>query len=31
MEMKSELYLRIMLLTNYMMEENLFVYVECSP
>ena len=30
MEMKSELYLRIILLTNYMMEENLVVYVECS-
>ena len=30
MEMKSKLYLRIILLINYMMEENLFVYVECS-
>ena len=30
MEMKSKLYLRIVLLINYMMEENLFVYVECS-
>ena len=29
MEMKSKLYLRIILLINYMMEENLFVYVEC--
>ena len=29
-EMKSKLYLRIILLINYMMEENLFVYVECS-
>ena len=28
--MKSKLYLRIVLLSNYMMEENLFVYVECS-
>ena len=28
--MKSKLYLRIILLINYMMEENLFVYVECS-
>ena len=30
MEMKSKLYLRILLLIYYMMEENLFVYVECS-
>ena len=30
MQMKSKLYLRIILLINYMMEENLFVYVECS-
>ena len=30
MEMTSRLYLRIILLINYMMEENLFVYVECS-
>ena len=30
MEMKSKLFLRIILLINYMMEENLFVYVECS-
>ena len=30
MEMKSKLHLRIILLINYMMEENLFVYVECS-
>ena len=30
MEMKSKLYLRIILLINYMMEENLFVHVECS-
>ena len=30
MEMKSKLYLRIILLINYMIEENLFVYVECS-
>ena len=29
--MKSKLYLRIMLLINYMMEENMFVYIECSP
>ena len=29
-EMKSKLYLRIILLIHYMMEENLFVYVECS-
>ena len=28
--MKSKLYLRTVLLSNYMMEENLFVYVECS-
>ena len=28
MEMKSKLYLRIILLINYIMEENLFVYVE---
>ena len=27
--MKSKLYLRIILLINYMVEENLFVYVEC--
>ena len=26
MEMKSKLYLRIILLINYMMEENLFLY-----
>ena len=31
MEIKSKLYLRIILLINYMMEENLFVYVEWSP
>ena len=30
MEMTRKLYLRIMLLINYMMDENLFVYVECS-
>ena len=30
MEMKSKLYLRIILLISYMMKENLFVYVECS-
>ena len=30
MEMKSKLYLRIILLINYIMEENLFVYVEYS-
>ena len=30
MEMTSRLYLRIILLINYMMEENLFVYVEWS-
>ena len=30
MEMKSKLYLRIILSINYMMEKNLFVYVECS-
>ena len=30
MEMKSKLYLRIILLINCMMKENLFVYVECS-
>ena len=30
MEMESKLYLRIILLINYMMEKNLFVYVECS-
>ena len=30
MEMKRKLYLRIILLINYMIEENLFVYVECS-
>ena len=30
MEMKSKLYLRIILIINYMMKENLFVYVECS-
>ena len=30
MEMKRKLYLRIILLSNYMMEENLFVYIECS-
>ena len=28
--MESKLYLRIILLINYMTEENLFVYVECS-
>ena len=28
MEMKSKFYLQIILLINYMMEENLFVYVE---
>ena len=28
MEMKSKLYFRIILLINYMMEENLFVNVE---
>ena len=28
MKMKSKLYLRIILLINYIMEENLFVYVE---
>ena len=28
MEMKSKLYLRIILLINYIMEENLFVYVD---
>ena len=28
MEMKSKLCLRTILLINYMMEENLFVYVE---
>ena len=27
---KLKLYLRIVLLINYMMEENLFVYVACS-
>ena len=31
MEMKGKLYLRILLLTNYMMEKNLFVNVEQSP
>ena len=37
MEMKNKSYLRIILmeyyitLLYYMMEENLFVYVECSP
>ena len=31
MEMKSKLYIKIVLLINYMMEKNLFVYVECSP
>ena len=31
MQMKSELYLRIMLLINFIMEENLFVNVEYSP
>ena len=30
-EMKSKLYLRVILLTNYMMGGNLFVYVEKSP
>ena len=28
MQMKSKLYLRIILLINYIMEENLFAYVE---
>ena len=28
MEMKSELCLRTVLLINYLMEENLFVYIE---
>ena len=31
MQMKSKLYLRIILLINYMIEENLFVNVELSP
>ena len=31
MEMKSNLYLRIILLINYIMKENLFVYAEWSP
>ena len=30
MEMKRKLYLRIVFLINYMTEDNLFVYVECS-
>ena len=30
MEIKRNIYLRIILLINYMMEKNLFVYVECS-
>ena len=30
MEMKSKLYLRIIVLINYKMKENLFVYVECA-
>ena len=30
MEMKRKLYLRIILLINYVMKENLWVYVECS-
>ena len=30
MEIKRKLDLRIILLINYMTEENLFVYVECS-
>ena len=30
MEMKSKLYLRIILLINYMMKESLFAYAECS-
>ena len=30
MEMKSKIYLQIILLINYMMEGNLFFYVECS-
>ena len=30
MEIKRKLYLRIILLTNYMIEENLFVYAEWS-
>ena len=30
MELKRKLYLRIILLINYMTEENLFVYAECS-
>ena len=29
-EIKIKLYLQIILLINYMAEENLFVYVECS-
>ena len=29
-EIKRKLYLRIILLINYMTEENLFVYIECS-
>ena len=29
-EMKSKLYLQIIFSINYMTEENLFVYVECS-
>ena len=29
-ELNIKLYLRIVLLINYMMEENLFVYVACS-
>ena len=30
MEVETKLYLRIILLINYMTEENMFVYVECS-
>ena len=30
MEIKRKLHLRIILLINYMIEENLFVYLECS-
>ena len=31
MQMNSKLYLQIILLINYMMDENLFVYIEWSP
>ena len=31
MQMKIKLYLRIILLINYIMEENLFVNIEYSP